>query len=109
MGTATAGTGDGMSNSIDVNAMHHILRTLAMPSSKQGETPRDVTSLGRPPRPQRPLVPITVVPLEVQHVSKSIEASRTSIQIRPKIIGGRLKRPMPGIEPFLHIEMLGNR
>ena len=49
-----------------------------------------------------------VVPLEVQSVSKSIEIARTSIQRGPIVIGGRLKRPMVEIEPFLHTEIPEN-
>ena len=68
----------------------------------------DVSSLARPPQPQRPLVPTTVLPPKVEHVRKGMEVDRTSIRTRAAIIGGRLKQPMPEIEPILHIEMLGN-
>ena len=49
-----------------------------------------------------------VVPLEVQSISRSIEIARTSIQRGLIVIGGRLKRLMVGIEPFLHTETPGN-
>ena len=68
----------------------------------------DVSSLAWPPRPQRPLMPIVVVPLEVEFVHRDMEASRTSNQTRAAIIGRRLKQPMPEIEPFLHTQTLGN-
>ena len=49
-----------------------------------------------------------VVPLEVQFVSRSIEAAKTSIWRGSTVIGGRLKRPMVGIKPFLHTKTPGN-
>ena len=49
-------------------------------------------------------MPIAVVPLELQPICRSIEVARTSIRIGPVVIGGRLKRPMLGIEPLLHTE-----
>ena len=100
--------GDGMGTSRDGNRVHHILRTLCVPICEQEGTAADVISLGRPPRPHRPVVQTGVVPLEVQSVSRSIETAETSIRRGPTVIGGRLKRPIVGIEPFLHIETLGN-
>ena len=61
-------------------------------------------SLGRPPRPHRPVVQSGVVPLEVQSVSRSIETATTSIRRGPTVIGGRLKQPRMGIKPLLHTE-----
>ena len=71
-------------------------------------TAADVISIGRPPRPHRPVLQSGVVPLEVQSVSRSIETATTSIRRGPTVIGGRLKRPWMGIEPFLHTETPGN-
>ena len=65
-------------------------------------------SLGRPPRPHRPILQTGVVPLEVQSVSRNIETAGTSIERGPTVIGGRIKRPMVEIEPFLYIETLEN-
>ena len=100
--------GDGMGTLGGGNSMHLILRTSGVPSCKRRGTKADVISLGWPLRPYRPLVQTGVVPLQVQSVSRSIEATETSIRRRPIVIGGRLKRHMVGIKPFLHIETLGN-
>ena len=108
MGSGIVVIGDGTGTSEDGNSMHHICRTSSVPACKRGGIAADVISLGRPPRPHRPLVQTGVVPLEVQSISRSIEAARTSIWRGPTIIGGRLKRPIAGIEPFQHIEKPGN-
>ena len=100
--------GDGTNTTVDANVVYHIYRTTCMLSSEQGRTPVDVSSLAQPLRPQCPLVPTTVVPPEIKPVHRGIEASRTSIRTRAVVIGGRLKRPMPKIEFFLHTETLGN-
>ena len=104
MGSGTVVFGDGTGTSGDGNSLHHILRPSSMPDCKRRDTAVDVISLGRPPRPHRLVLQTGVVPLEVQFVSRSIETTTTSIQRRPTIIGGRLKRPRMGIEPFLHTE-----
>ena len=64
--------------------------------------------LGRSPRPHRLVLQNRVVPLEVQSISRSIERATTSIWRGPTVVGGRLKRPRMGIEPFLHTETPGN-
>ena len=91
MGSGAVVIGDGMGTSGDGNLVHHILRTSSVPSCKRGGTAIDVISLGRPLRPHRPLVQTGVVPLEVQSISRSIEAAKTSIWRGPIVIGGRLK------------------
>ena len=102
MGNGTVVIGDGTGTSGDGNSVHHILRTSSVLACEHGSTVAAVISLGRPPRPHRLLVQTRVVPLEVQFVSRSIEAAKTSIWRGPTVIGGRLKRPMVGIKPFLH-------
>ena len=104
MGSDTVVIGDGTDTLGDGNTVHYILCTSSVPSCKQGGTTADVISLGRPLRLHRPLV----VLLEVQSISRSIEAARTSIRRGLIVIGGRLNRPMVGIEPFLHIETSEN-
>ena len=108
MGSGTVVIGDGTGTSGDGNSVHHILHTLSVPSCERGGTATYVISLGRPPRPHRPLVQTRVVPLEVQFVSKSIEAARISIRRGPTVIEGRLKQPLVGIELFLHTEISRN-
>ena len=108
IGDGTGTSGDGMGTSRDGKSLHHILRPSSVPKCEQRGSAVDVISLGRPPQPHRPVLQTGVVPLEVQSVSRSIETARTSIQRGPTIIGGRLKRPRMGIEPFLHTETPGN-
>ena len=108
MDSGTIVIGDGTGTSGGGNSLHHILRTSSVLECKRRGTTVDVISLGWPPRPHRPILQTGVVPLEVQSVSRSIETVRTSIRKGPTVIGRRLKRPMVEIEPFLHIETLGN-
>ena len=108
IGDGMGTSGDGTGTSQDGNSVHHILRTSSVPTCERGGTATDVISLGRPLRPYRPVVQTGVVSLEVQFVSKSFEITRTSIRRGPTVIGGRLKRPMVEIEPFLHTETSGN-
>ena len=68
----------------------------------------DVSSLARLLQPERPLLPIVVVPSDVEPVRRGMEASKTSIRRKAAVIGGRLKQAMPKIEPFLYTEMPGN-
>ena len=104
IGNGTSTSRDDTGTSGDGNSLHYILRTSSVLECKRRGTMADVISLGRPPRPHRPVLQTGVVPLEVQSVSRSIETARTSIQRGLIIIGGRLKRPRVGIEPFLHTE-----
>ena len=99
---------DGTGTSGDGKSLDHILRPSSVPEYEQRGTAADVISLGQPPRPHRPVLQSGVVPLEVQSVSRSIETATTSIRRGPTVIGGRLKRPRMGIEPFLHTKTLGN-
>ena len=108
MGSGTVVIGDGMGTTGDGNSLHYILRTSSVPECEQRGTATDAISLGRPPRPHRPVLQTEVVPLEVQSISRSIETSRTSVRRGPTVIGGRLKRSMVEIEPFLHTETSGN-
>ena len=108
MGSGTVVIGNGTGTSGDGKSLDHILRPSSMPERERRGTTADVISLGRPPRPHRPVLQSGVVPLEVQSVSRSIETATTSIRRGPTVIGGRLKRPRMGIEPFLHIETPGN-
>ena len=105
-GTGTSGDGTGISG--DGKSLHHILRTSSVPEYKRKGIAANVISLERPPRPHRPVRQTGVVPLEVQSISRSIETARTSIRRGPTIIGGRLKRPRMGIEPFSLTETPGN-
>ena len=79
MDSGVAITGDGMNIALDANVVHLIHQTAGMPSFKRGETPMDVSSLARPLQPQRPLLPTTVIPLEIKLVRRGMEADRTSI------------------------------
>ena len=97
MGSCTVVIRDGMGNSGDGPSLDHILRPSSMPEREQRGTATDVISLGRPPRPHRPVLQSGVVPLEVQFVSRSIETATTSIRRGPIVIGGRLKQPRMGI------------
>ena len=72
-------TGDGTNTAVDANVVHHSHQTAGMPSSKQGRTPVDVSSLARPAQPQCLLLPTVVVPPEVEPVRRSLETNRTSI------------------------------
>ena len=108
MDSGTVVIGDGTGTSRDGKSLDHILRPSSVPERERRGTVANVISLGRPPRPHRPVLQSGVVPLEVQSVSRSIETATTSIRRGPTVIGGRLKRPRMGIEPFLHIETLGN-
>ena len=108
IGDGTRTAGDGMGTLGDSKSLHHILHPSSVPECKRRGTTADVISLGRPPRPHRPVLQTGVVPLEVQSVSRSIETATTSIRRGSTIIGGRLKRPRMGIEPFLHTETPGN-
>ena len=108
MSTGTVVIGVGTGTSGDGKSLHHILRPSSVPECEQRGTAAHVISLGRPPRPHRPVLQSGVVPLEVQSVSRSIETATTSIWRGPTVIGGRLKRPRMGIEPFLHTETLRN-
>ena len=101
-GSGATITGDGTNTVVDANVVHHFQRIADMPSSERGGTPVDVSSLARPPPPQRPLLPTVVVRLEIEHVRRGMEANRTSIWTRDAVIGGRLKQPTSEIEPFLH-------
>ena len=91
---------DGTNTAVDVNVVHHIHRIAGMPLFEQGKTPVDMSSLPRPPRPQCPLVPTTVIPPKVKPVYRSMKAGKIFIRTKAAIIGGRLKRPMLEIEPF---------
>ena len=104
IGNGTGTSGDGTNTSGDGKSLHHILRTSSVPECERRGTAADVISLGWPPRPHRPVLQTGVVPLEVQSVSRSIETATTSNRRGPTVIGGRLKRPRVGIEPFLHTE-----
>ena len=68
----------------------------------------DVSSLAWPPQLEHHLLPTTVVPPKVESIHRGMEVGRTSIRTRAAVIGGRLKRPTPEIEPFHHTEMSGN-
>ena len=91
MGSGIVVIGDGTGTLGDGNSMHHILYTSSVPSCERRSTAADVISLGRPPQPYHPLIQTRVVPFEVQSVSRSIEAARTSIRRGPIVIGERLK------------------
>ena len=108
MGSNTVVIRDGTGTSRDGPSLDDILRPSSVPERERRGTAADVISLGRPPRPHRPVLQSGVVPLEVQSVSRSIETATTSIRRGPTVIGGRLKRPRMGIEPFLHTETPGN-
>ena len=108
MGSGTVVIGNGTGTSGDGKSLHHILRPSSVPERERRGTAADVISLGRPPRPHRPVLQSGVVPLEVQSVSRSIKTATASIRRGPTVIGGRLKRPRMGIEPFVHTETLGN-
>ena len=68
----------------------------------------DVSSLARPLRSQHLLLPTAVVPFEIEPVRRGMETDKTSIRTRVVVIEGRLKRPTPEIESFLHIRMPEN-
>ena len=108
MGSGTVVIRDGTGTSGDGPSLDHILCLSSVPKREQRGTTADVISLGRPPRPHRPVLQSGVVPLEVQSVSRSIETATTSIRRGPTVIGGRLKRSRMGIEPFLQTETPGN-
>ena len=108
MGSGTVVIRDGTGTSGDGPSLHYILRPSSVAERKRRGTAIDVISLGRPPRPHRPVLQSGVVPLEVQSVSRSIETATTSIRRGPTVIGRRLKRPRMGIESFLHTETPGN-
>ena len=108
MGSGTVVIRDGTGTSGSGKSLDHILCPSSVLEREQRGIVADVISLGRPPRPHRPLLQSGVVPLEVQSVSRSIETTTTSIWRGPTVIGGRLKRPRMGIEPFLHTETPGN-
>ena len=99
---------DGTGTSRDGPLLDDILRPSSVPEHERRGTAADIISLGRPLQPHRPVLQSGVVPLEVQSVSRSIETATTSIRRGPTVIGGRLKRPRMGIEPFLHTETPGN-
>ena len=104
MGSGTVVIGDGTGSLEDGKSLDHILRPSSVLECERRGTAANVISLGRPPQPHRPVLQSGVVPLEVQSVSRSIETATTSIRRGPTVIGGRLKRPWMGIEPFLHTE-----
>ena len=108
MGSGTVVIGDGTGTSGDGKSLDHILRPSSVAERERRSTVADVISLGWAPRPHRPVLQSGVVPLEVQSISRSIETATTSIRRGPTVIGGRLKRPRMGIEPFLHTETPGN-
>ena len=108
LGDGMGTVGDGTGSSGDGKSLDHILHPSSVPECERRGTAADVISLGRPPRPHRPVLQSGVVPLEVQSISRSIETTTTSILRGLTVIGGRLKQPRMGIEPFLHIETLGN-
>ena len=108
MGSGIVVIGDGTGTSGDGKSLDHILRPSSVPECERRGTAADVISLGRPPRPHRPILQSGVVPLQVQSISRSIKTATTSIRRGPTIIGGRLKRPRMGIEPFMYIETPGN-
>ena len=108
MGSGTVVIRDGTGTSEDGKSLDHILHPSSVPECKQRGIAANVISLERPPRPHRPVLQSGVVPLEVQSVSRSIQTATTSIQRGPTVIGGRLKQPRMGIEPFLHTETPGN-
>ena len=107
MGSGTVVIEDGTSTSGDGKSVDHILRSSSVPECEQRGSAADLISLGRPPRPHRPILQSRVVPLEVQSVFRSIERATTSIWRGPTVVGGRLKRPKMGIEPFLDSETPG--
>ena len=108
MGSGTIVIGDGMGTLGDGKLLDHILRPSSVPECERRGTAVGVISLGQPPRLHRSILQSGVVPLEIQSISRSIEIATTSIRRGPTVIGGRLKRPRMGIEPFLHTETLGN-
>ena len=108
MGSNTVVIRDGTGTSRDGPSLDDILRSSSVPERERRGTAADVISLGQPPRPHRSILQSGVVPLEVQFVSRSIETATTSIRRGPTVIGGRLKRPRMGIEPFLHTKTPGN-
>ena len=108
MGSGTIVIGVGTGTSGDGKSLDHILRPSSVPECEQRGTAADVISLERPLRPHRPVLQSGVVPLKVQSISRGIETATTSIRRGPTVIGGRLKRPRMGIEPFLHTETPGN-
>ena len=65
IGDGMGTSGDGTGTSGDGNLVHHILRTSSVPACERGGTAANVISLGRPPRPHRPVEQTGVVPLEV--------------------------------------------
>ena len=82
---------DGTDTSRDGPSLDDIPHPSSVPEREQRGTTVDVISLGRPPRPHRPVLQSGVVPLEVQSVSRSIETATTSMRRGPTVIGGRLK------------------
>ena len=99
MGSNTVVIRDGTGTSRNGPSLDDILCPSSVSERERRGTTADVISLGRPPRPHRPVLQSGVVPLEVQSVSKSIQTTTTSIRRGPTVIGGRLKRPRMGIEP----------
>ena len=91
MGSNTVVIRDGTGTSRDGPSLDDILHPSSVPEHERRGTAADVISLGRPPRPYRPVLQSGVVPLEVQSVSRSIETATTSIRRGPTVIGGRLK------------------
>ena len=108
IGSGTIVIGDGTGTLGDGKSLDHILHPSSVLECERRGTAVDVIPLGRPPRPHRLVLQSGVVPLEAQSVSRSIETATTSIRRGPTVIGGRLKRPRMGIEPFLHTETPGN-
>ena len=53
-------------------------------------------------------MPTGVVPPQVELIRRGMETSKTSIWTRVAVTGGRLKQPMPKIEPFLYTKMPRN-
>ena len=104
MGSNTVVIRDGTGTSRDGLSLDDILHPSSVSERERRGTAADVISLGQPPRPHRPILQSGAIPLEVQSVSRSIETATTSIRRGPTVIGGRLKRPRMGIEPFLHTE-----
>ena len=79
IGDGTSTSGDGTGTLGDGKSLHHILRPSSVPECERRGTAADVISLGRPPRPYRPVLQTGIVSLEVQSISRSIETATTSI------------------------------
>ena len=72
-GSGAAVIGDGTNTIVNANVVHHFYQRADMPSSERGGTSVDVRSSARPSRLQCPLLPIAVVPPEVELVCRSMK------------------------------------